>query len=611
MCGLVAIYPYHASARPVEQAELLRIREAMHARGPDGEGLWISDDRQIGLAHRRLSIIDLSEAGAQPMATPDGAVRIVFNGEIYNYRELRLSLEAKGYRFRSHSDTEVLLYLYQEHGRDFLHQLRGMYAIALWDERKRGLLLARDPFGIKPLYYADDGSTIRVASQVKALLKSGAVDTTPEPAGHAGFFLWGSLPEPWTLYRGIRNLPAGHLLWVDARGAGQPNPFCLISDILEQAAATPAKGSQAEALEAIAAAVRDSVRAHQVSDVPVGVFLSAGLDSAMIAALASEGNSRPHTLTLGFAEFAGTANDEAPLAEMLATTLHTRHATLTVRHEDFEKEREKLLGAMDQPSIDGVNTWFVARAAASQGIKVALSGVGGDELFASYPSFNDLPRITRLLRPFAGLPAIGRGVRRLTTPLARRLISPKYAGLFEYGGTLGGAYLLRRSLYMPWELSSVLDPDMARQGLQDLQTKVELERTYAGVGSVRTVRGSRLALSALEMSWYMRNQLLRDSDWASMGQSLEIRTPFLDVPLLKTVAPWLAAYPQLTKRQIATATAPSIPSAIMNKAKTGFSIPLRDWLLTDQPQRAGRGLRGWARYIHKTHGDSCDEGLVA
>jgi asparagine synthase (glutamine-hydrolysing) len=598
MCGLAAIFAYHSSAPPVDQGELLRIREAMHARGPDGEGVWIPENRRIGLAHRRLSIIDLSDAGAQPMATPDGAVRIVFNGEIYNYRELRLSLEAKGYRFRSHSDTEVLLYLYLEHGRDFLHQLRGMYAITLWDERMRGLLLARDPFGIKPLYYADDGKSIRVASQVKALLKGGAVDTSPEPAGHAGFFLWGSVPAPWTLYRGIRNLPAGHCLWVDERGVGQPTPFCLITDILAEAATAPAEGSRFEALEVIAEAVRDSVRAHLVSDVPVGVFLSAGLDSAMLAALASEGGARPHSLTLSFAEYSGTENDEAPLAEMLAARLRTRHATLMVRREDFEDEREKLLAAMDQPSIDGVNTWFVARAAASQGIKVALSGIGGDELFASYPSFSDLPRITRLFRPFASVPEIGKLFCQLTAPLAARFTSPKYAGLLEYGGSLGGAYLLRRSVYMPWELPSVLDPDTARQGLQDLQTMEELNATLVAFRVPLSADRSRLAVSALEMSWYMRHQLLRDTDWASMAQSLEIRTPFLDVPLLKTIAPWLAAHPQLTKPIVAAAIAPQIPSAFVNKPKTGFSIPVRDWIVNDQAHQVDRGLRGWTRFIY-------------
>ena len=217
MCGIAGIFAYN-SGSVVEEKELLACREAMVARGPDGSGAWISPDGDIGLASRRLSIIDLTDAGAQPMATEDGSLRLVFNGEIYNYRALRSGLEARGHRFRSESDTEVLLHLYRERGQNMVHDLRGMYAFALWDDRKKGLLLVRDPFGIKPLYYADDGSSIRFASQVKALLKTGRVDRSCQPAGHVGFFLWGYVPEPYTLYRGVRALPAGSTLWIDRSG---------------------------------------------------------------------------------------------------------------------------------------------------------------------------------------------------------------------------------------------------------------------------------------------------------------------------------------------------------------------------------------------------------
>src|SRR6185369_13190272 len=211
-------------------------------------------------------------------------------------------------------------------------------------------------------------------------------------------------------------------------------------------------------------------------------------------------------------------------------------------------EREKLLAAMDQPSIDGVNTWFVARAAAAQGLKVAMSGLGGDELFGSYPSFRDVPRLNRLFAPCAHMPQLGLYTRRLTEPLLRRVTSPKYAGLLEYGGSLGGAYLLRRGLHMPWELPRLMDPDMARAGWRDLQTMARLEETSAGIGGSA---GDRMSVSALEMCWYMRNQLLADADWAGMAHSLEIRVPFADVRLLEAAGPWLAAHPSLTKSQLA------------------------------------------------------------
>ena len=225
MCGIAGIFAYHPSAPPVDRAQLRTVRDHMATRGPDGKGEWFSENGRIALAHRRLSIIDLSERAAQPMASADGQLVVSFNGEIYNYRELKTALQAKGYVFRTTSDTEVLLHLYADKGEAMLTELRGMFAFALWDTRKQALLLARDSFGIKPLYYANDGKTLRFASQVKALLAGGQIDTTPEPAGHAGFYLWGSVPEPWTLYQGIRNLPSGRYLWVNDHGVGQPKPF--------------------------------------------------------------------------------------------------------------------------------------------------------------------------------------------------------------------------------------------------------------------------------------------------------------------------------------------------------------------------------------------------
>ncbi|MBG9389075.1 asparagine synthase (glutamine-hydrolyzing) [Caenimonas aquaedulcis] len=592
MCGVAAAFAYSGSADPVDRAELRAVRDHMAARGPDGTGEWFSADGRVGLGHRRLSIIDLTEGGAQPMRSADGSLTISFNGEIYNYRELRAELLAAGRTFRSDSDTEVLLELYALHGTRMLEKLRGMFAFALWDGRRRAMLLARDAFGIKPLYYADDGRTLRAASQVKALLQAD-VDRRPEPAGHAGYFLWGSVPAPWTLYRGIRCLQPGHFMWAGENGVQPPQPYCLVADILRDASAHPATGTEEDARDAIAAALRDSVRAHLVSDVPVGIFLSAGLDSSMLASLATAAGASPRTLTLAFAEYAGSAHDEAPMARDIAGQLGARHTEVSVERQDFQAERERLLAAMDQPSIDGVNTWFVARAAASQGMKVALSGLGGDELLGSYPSFRQTPLLARLAAPFARVPAFGRFVRTLSDPLVRRLTSPKYAGLLEYGGTLGGAYLLRRGLFMPWELPQVMDPDMARDGWRDLQ---QLARLDGDAAQFHGAGRSRLAVSALEMSWYMRHQLLCDADWAGMAHSLEIRVPFVDVELLRAAAPWIAAHPQVSKRQVAQSAAPGLSRDVLQRPKTGFLVPVREWL--GAPGHAARGLRGWARYTY-------------
>lgn len=591
MCGIAGIHAYRAGSAPTDRGELRAIRDHMATRGPDGLGEWFSPEGRVALGHRRLSIIDLSEGGAQPMLSADGNLAMSYNGEIYNYRELRRGLEAKGRVFRTESDTEVLLHLYAEKGDAMLDDLRGMFAFALWDAQRQRLLLARDPFGIKPLYYADDGSTLRFASQVKALLQA-PVDRSPSAAGHAGFFLWGSVPEPWTLYRGIRALPAGHTLVIDDKGCGEPVAYCRIADILASAASDPARGSRGDALEAITAAIHDSVLAHHVADVPVGVFLSAGIDSCLIASTAARHGASPHTLTLGFREFVGTPDDEAPLAEEIARALGARHSTLMTSREDFESEREKLFAAMDQPSIDGVNTWFVARAAAQLKLKVALSGLGGDELLASYPSFRQVPKLVRYARPLAGAASLGRALRRVSAPILARVTSPKYAGLLEYAGSFGGAYMLRRCLFAPWELPKLLDPDVARAGWAELQTMATLER------SVHSISNDRLAVSALEMQWYTRNQLLRDADWAGMAQSLEIRVPFLDVELLRKAAPWFAAHPDIRKPELAAVAAPNLPPALLARPKTGFSVPVREWIRPSGEATQERGLRGWAKFVH-------------
>lgn len=561
-------------------------------RGPDGAGTWISSDSLVGLGHRRLAIIDLSTSGAQPMVTEDGALCITFNGEIYNYRELRKELEGKGFRFRSTSDTEVLLHLYADCGVEMLGALRGMYAFGIWDERRQGLFLARDPYGIKPLYYADDGATLRFASQVKALVAGGSVNATPDPAGRVGFYLWGHVPEPFTMYRGVRALPAGTSMWVDRSGGSKLEQYVSIPDIYAGAEAPGTHTDVAMAGGDLRELLLGSVRHHLVADVPVGLFLSAGLDSTTLAALATELEGNLHTVTLGFSEFQGTESDETVLAEAVARQFGTIHRTLWVSRNDFESAYGDFFGAMDQPSVDGVNSYFIAKAAADAGLKVALSGLGGDELFGGYSTFEEIPRLVTALSPLSCFAGIGRGLRRVAAPLLNQFTSPKYAGLLEYGGTYEGAYLLRRGMFMPWELPEIMDPDAAREGWDTLQPIIRLHAT------VENIQSPYLKVSALESCWYMRNQLLRDADWASMAHSLEVRVPLVDATLLNALAPRLASSSaRPTKRDMAATPARPLPDSVLRRRKTGFSIPVREWLIKGGAAGRERGLRGWARRV--------------
>lgn len=594
MCGIAGRFSWRRDAAAVDNLTLSAMAACMRARGPDGEGHWSATEIQVAFVHRRLAIIDLSPRGAQPMSLPQAGLTITYNGEIYNYRELRRELESAGAVFRSDCDTEVLLHLYAQHGSAMLTKLRGMFALAIWDERRQQLLLARDSFGIKPLYYGEQGGTVYFASQVKALLHA-PLDTTADNAGRAGFLLWGSVPEPWTLFRGICSLPAGHSLTVSADGIGQPVPFQVVSDLLRAGEDSAAPSKRADALHAIADAVRNTVRAHHVADVPVGVFLSAGLDSAMLA-LATAGLSEvesnaTRTLTLGFDEYAGGEGDETSLAAEIARLAASQHQTTWVHRAEFEAEGPAFFAAMDQPSIDGVNTWFVSRAARAQLLKVALSGLGGDEVFASYPSFRQVPQLARRLRALSAKPWLGRAIRRAAAPWIGRITSPKYAGLAEYGGTLEGTYLLRRALFMPWELPALMGNREAAEGLAALDTLARVRATHAGITS------PRLAMSALEMQWYMRHQLLRDADWAGMAHSLEIRVPFVDVEFLRRVAPLFARFPDIDKSEVARAVAPALPASVLARPKTGFVVPVREWITTagDASTLPGqRGLRGWA-----------------
>ncbi len=593
MCGIVTIFNYNSDG-PVDRSELIRIRDYMTKRGPDGHGEWYSKDNRVGLGHRRLAIIDLSEAGAQPMMSEDQSLIIVFNGEIYNYQAIRAELETKGYRFRSNSDTEVLLHLYAEKRHEMLHDLRGMFAFALWDNRKSGLFLARDPFGIKPLYYADDGKTIRIASQVKALLAGGNVDTSPEPAGHVGFFLWGCVPDPFTMYRGIRSVPSGSSMWIDRAGRKSLKSFLTIPHIFAEAEKSAANFTKEEIHDRLRDALLDTVRHHLIADVPVGVFLSAGLDSGTLVGLVSEfSRAQLHTVTLAFKEYADTHDDESALSTLVADHYHTRHDTVWVSKRDFQEEVGPLLDAMDQPTTDGVNSYFVSKAAVQSGLKVAISGLGGDELFGSYPSFRQVPRMARFFRPFPGRGFLGRSFRVVLAPILKHYTSPKYAGLLEYGGSYGGAYLLRRGMFMPWELPQILDDEIVREGWAELQTLSRLEETVRGIGS------DYLKVSALEMQWYMKNQLLRDTDWASMAHSLEVRVPLIDVGLLRALGPMQSGGKRPGKTELALAPSRPLPPEIVMRGKTGFSVPVRDWMMGGNDERGERGLRGWAKTIYE------------
>lgn len=577
----------------MDRDAVMAARDHMRSRGPDGEGLWQDESGRLTLGHRRLAIRDLAETGAQPMRDPVTGSVIVFNGELYDLAEEREALEDRGASLRGTSDTEVLLRRFRERGPEVFRKLRGMYAVVLWDAPARRLVVARDPYGIKPLYIAKTGGGFWLASQVRPLVKAPGVRTGPEPAGHVGFLLFGHVPDPWTLYEGIQAVPAGACLEIDSEGNART---LFVRDVLDPLR-SQLGGMARRSGDPVASCVRSSVEAHLASDVPVGVFLSAGVDSAVIATAAAQASADVRTFTMGFGLYRGTQDDEVPGAEATAQALGTRHTTAWLEREDVAGVLHQLLADMDQPTLDGVNTWFVSRAAAASGLKVALSGLGGDELFAGYPSFGSVPRAARSLRLVRRIPGLGRGLRALVQPLTGRRLSPKWAAVPELAGTWWGAYVLRRGLFLPHELPDLLAPDMVRLGWERVALPQRIESTIQGIDS------DHARVVALESTWYMRHQLLRDADWAGMAHGVEIRVPLVDATLLQQLAPNLVASPPPTKDVLRPITSGALPDGLFARRKTGFRVPLREWLAPGEQGgptqgRSGHGLRGWARLVY-------------
>jgi asparagine synthase (glutamine-hydrolysing) len=566
---------------------------AMRHRGPDEEGFLAGDMRAPGLAlgMRRLSIIDLA-GGHQPTWNETKDVAVIFNGELYNYRDLRERLTLCGHRFSTQSDTEILVHAWEEWGEDCLTELRGMFAFALLDLRERYatapiLLLARDPLGIKPLYYTQTPEGFAFASEIRALLASGVVPKRLSQDAVTSYLLFGSVSEPVTLLEGVFSLPPGHrmLLHVpERRRVPRARPWWDLA--VSPAAREPRKPRDlASAAKQLRPLLEDAVRAHLIADVPVGLFLSSGLDSAAIAALAAQARGGIESFTL---TFPGTAFDEGELARLAANRFKTKHTEVPLSGDWMVTRLDEALAALDQPTMDGINTYFVSWAARQVGLKVALSGLGGDELFAGYQTFADTPRLSKLIKCAWFMPAV---LRRMTAPLvaglAARPGSPdagrKAAAAWAYPDALPHAYFFARTLFPPGQLERVIDARFRPSTVS--ADGVTLDPTWLG-WLERTADEARKLEPVAEVSWlemrtYMGSTLLRDTDAVSMAQSLEVRVPLLDTPMVEFVeslpdeARWR---PGKQKALLAEALGDLLPPEILGQRKRTFTLPWEEWL---------------------------------
>jgi asparagine synthase (glutamine-hydrolysing) len=575
MCGIVGIIGLNA---PVHAEVLDRATQSLAHRGPDDSGTIILREPdnaiEVGMGNRRLAILDLSPQGHQPMCDPATGNWVVYNGEIYNFREVRSKLERVGFQFNSHSDTEVILKAYAHWGDECLTEFRGMFAFAIWEARQKQLFLARDPMGIKPLYYYHSDRYFLFSSEVRTLLGTGLVPGKLDPAGLLDFLTFGSLYDPNTLIEGIRALPAAH--WMTWRN-GQIKD-AQYWDLLDSQHAERSKEDipeepkkRKEIDDQIAAILNESVRMQLVSDVPVGVFLSGGIDSSSLVGILSQSGMRPSTFSIVFRE---ADYSEAEYSRAVAQHFCTDHHEITVSQSDVFAAIDPAIRAMDLPTIDGVNTYFVSEKTRAAGVKVALSGLGGDEMFAGYASFQDVPRAERLANVLTRTP---QAVRHLLSGVIANL-TPSTDKNRKLASFLSNAfvhpYFLSRMLFTPDQSRDLMHSPTDPAGLMHDNSLNKLIQHSQKLDPINRV-------SYLEARCYMLNTLLRDSDFMSMAHGLEVRVPLIDHQLARSVLALPGRWKldsRTPKPLLVNALNGQLPDKIVHRPKRGFTLPFEHWL---------------------------------
>lgn len=612
MCGISGILQNKGGNSKKLEETVKKMNDFQKNRGPDDEGIFINlvtnNSITIVLGHRRLSILDLSSAGHQPMIWQNGSILrvsdvpniggnfrtsdvqtlvITYNGEIYNFKELKKELESKGYKFKTQTDTEVILALYIEYGEKSFEMLRGMFAFAIWDGRNKKLFLVKDRYGIKPLYYYSDKEKLIFASTVGAIEESGLAQLTKNQKALTSFLLFGSVNLPMTTYKEISAIEPGHYLERDINGNEKLKKYY---DPLKYFLNKSSDNFNL-AKEKISKLLNDSVEKHLISDAPLGVFLSGGLDSSTIAALAANNRGRSDfqklvTLSIIFDE---PEFSEEYYSDLVAKKINSDHRKIKITKQDFYDSFDEVFKAMDQPTIDGVNTFFIAKAAKQAGLKTVLSGLGGDEIFLGYPHFHR----AELLRKIQKMPKF----LKLPINLLTNLLGGRYSKLSYFANDdILSFYLGIRGLFSPMEVAKILDIN-----LSEVENFIE-ELNNSITNNLITDLLPADLLSYLELKFYLQNQLLKDTDFMSMHHSVEVRVPFLDHPLVE----YLSSLPseakvnsysvtkllslasnnliinnsitKVNKPLLVAAVRDLLPQEIFTRPKMGFTFPFGKWL---------------------------------
>jgi len=575
MCGITGIV---ASNGVVDRNVLEAATRSLAHRGPDDSGTVIVRDGadEIGLGNRRLAILELSTLGHQPMQDPATGNWIVYNGEIFNFRELRQELEDAGVPFTSHCDTEVVLKAYGLWGEACLPRLRGMFAFAIWDARHRRLLLGRDPMGIKPLYFGTFGRYFLFASEVRTLLSTGLVPRKIDRAGLSNYLTFGSLYDPITLIEGIAALRPGHYrIWEN----GRTKEVCYW-ELTDSSDDRPSLKSDLE----LRLAINQAICGQMVSDVPVGVFLSGGIDSSSLVAVLAQNGMKAETFSIVFRE---SKYDEARFSRIVSQAFKTNHHEILVSQHDALEQVPSALSAMDLPTIDGINTYFVSEKTRAAGIKVALSGLGGDEIFAGYSTFRDVLRMQGFLHLWRYIPAKSALAAAFSLVRAGSDKSEKLFALLRENSRIVDPYFLARMLFTPDRRDSLLKP-MSRveceRAENELQQNLKRARPLDDINRI----------SYLECRCYMLNTLLRDADAMSMAHGLEIRVPLIDHQLARRVLalPGKRKMRSQTPKPLLLAGLESpLRAEIVHRRKQGFTLPFENWLRDEMREGVSKSLK--------------------
>ena len=567
MCGISGIY--NCSDRNINANKIIEnIIKLQDKRGPDDRGMWQSTCKKTTFGHNRLSIIDLTDKARQPLVSKDNSLVITFNGEIYNYKEIRNELSKNNILFKSNSDTEVILESYKYWGIEFVKKLRGMFAFAIWDNNKKKLLLARDPFGIKPLYYFKKNNILFFASQVKSILSIDNISFEKSGRSVLDYYLWGNIREPLTLYKDIYSLERGTVKIFDSKLNENSYEYANIKDAILNSKKTNFK-NESELNEKLNYLIRDTVNYHQVSDVPVTFLLSSGIDSnILLAASKKKINTNFNAMTLDFSE----KLKESPLAKVGSKMSNIDHIIEKVDDNEIAELISQYYKYMDMPTNDGLNNYVVSYFAKKKGSKVLISGVGGDELFSGYPSFKRIP----IMRKISKVIPNNKNIQKILYDITYKILSKfnkntKYAGVLKYSHNTFDSFMLQRCVFTPEEIADLINTKIIDEEMSDLELQQQKEIND------KDFENEQLKIMYFEIKYYLCSKLLRDSDWASMANSVELRTPFVDWFFFNELLPLLKSNIKISKKNMLDSFKGQAPLELYNRKKTGFAIPYRQY----------------------------------